>query len=392
MKKMIRITLLTLVTLLVIIYIGVRLFLPDFIDRKQNTYPPHASAGYHVSEQANTLHQSLTIMDWHADTLMWNRNLLVAHDHGHVDLPKMHLGNVALQMFTTVTKAPNHLNFERNEATSDNITKLAIVEGWPINTWASLKQRALYQAEKLHEFADKSQGKLHFITSKNDLETVLTGRTEGKDITGALLGMEGAHPLEGNLDNIDVMWDAGYRMIGLTHFFDNELGSSLHGVDQAGLTDFGREAVVKMRKKGIIIDLAHFSEQGVAEVLSFIDGGIVVSHTGFEGHCPGPRNIDDSLMKAIAAKGGLIGIGYWKPAACGDTPAAIASSIKYGIELIGADHVALGADWDGSVEAISADKIAAITQALLDLNVSEDNIRQVMGGSSVAFLRKWLPQ
>lgn len=341
-----------------------------------------------ISDEARTLHADLTIMDWHADTLLWNRDFLTQSDRGQVDVPRLRQGNVALQMLTTVTKSPDGQNYVENDSSSDRITSLAIVQGWPVNTWSSLLERALYQAKKLHKFVEESRGQLVFIQNQADLAKY---QARPDRSTAVLLGTEGAHPLEGELSNITRMYNAGFRMFGLTHFFDNELGGSLHGVSKSGLTDFGRSAVAKMDELEVIIDLAHASEAVAHEVLKLSDRAPVVSHTGFKGACDTPRNFPDELMQKIAEKGGLIAVGYWEGAICDDSPSGIAKSIKYGINLVGADHVALGSDWDGSVKALPSDKIAAITDALLKLDVSESDIRKVMGENSVNFLTRWLP-
>lgn len=220
---------------------------------------------------------------------------------------------------------------------------------------------------------------------------MLKARSQGDPIVGAMLGTEGAHPLQGDIHNIDRLYDAGFRMIGLTHFFDNDVGGSLHGVKKGGLTKFGKQAVARMIKKGIIIDLAHASQNVVEDVLAMRGATIVVSHTGMKGACGSARNLPDDLMKRIAQKGGLIGIGFWKGAICQANPIGIAKSIIYGIQLVGADHIVLGSDWDGAVTALSADEINVITQTLISAGISYRDITKVMGQNSINFLMRHLP-
>lgn len=182
-------------------------------------------------------------------------------------------------------------------------------------------------------------------------------------------------------------------MIGLQHFFDNELGGSLHGVSGAGLTDFGREAVAAMLERGMIIDVAHSSPAVVAEVLAMTDRPLVVSHTGIHGHCPVTRNIPDGLMRAIAAEGGLIGIGFWEDVTCDDSPSGVADTIIAAIDLVGLDHVALGSDYDGTITTtFDASEYAVLTDRLLAAGLSEDDVRQVMGGNAIRFFRAQLPE
>ncbi len=374
------------------LYIAARTFGPGILERQLNKIVDNRP--FSISDEAAELHGSLRIMDWHADTLLWNRSLLDRADRGHVDLPRLRDGNMALQMFTTVTKTPRNMNVHANEANSDNITLVSYLQGWPSDTHSSLLARALYQAEKLDSFIKKSEGGLMWVRTQSELQAFLEARETSSvpQPVAALLGTEGAHPLEGNIANVDKMYAAGFRMVGLTHFFDNELGGSLHGVSKAGLTDFGKQVVRRLDELEIIIDLAHASEQSARDALAITSRGVVVSHTGFRGACDTERNFSDELMKEIATKGGLIAVGYWETAVCGTTPEAIAKAIAYGIELVGADHVALGSDWDGAVAAMPSDHIPAITAALLEQGVSAKDIRLVMGESSLNFLHAWLPK
>lgn len=374
-------------SVIVVGLVAARLIGPSLVEDSLN---PRITIDHsQITPEAKSLHSTLTIMDWHADSLLWDRDLLSEAERGKVDLPRLQKGNFSLQMLTTVTKSPEGQNYVENDAGSDTITKLAILQGWPVKSWSSLLERALYQADKLANFVDESEGRLSFIKSATDLEKQ---QQSPKPNIGLLLGTEGAHPLEGKLSNIDTMFEAGFRMFGLTHFFDNELGGSLHGTSEAGLTDFGRAAVKRMDELEIIIDLAHASERMAIDVLELSSRPQVVSHTGLKGACNTPRNYPDDLMKAIAEKGGLIAIGFWDAAVCDASPMGIAKVIQYGILLVGADHIALGSDWDGAVKTIAADDIIAVTDALIKLGVSEADIRKVMGENSVNFLARWLPK
>ena len=121
-------------------------------------------------------------------------------------------------------------------------------------------------------------------------------------------------------------------------------------------------------------------------------GPVLVSHTGLAGTCAGPRNLDDETVRAIAQAGGLIGIGFWPAAVCGETVEAIVTAIRHGIEVAGLDHIALGSDFDGSVTVpFAADGLARLTEALLGAGLSEDAIAQVMGGNALRWLRSALP-
>ena len=346
-----------------------------------------------IDDSVLALHNDLRIADLHADSLLWNRDLLHKGSFGHVDLPRLIAGNVALQVFTTVTKTPNNLNNVRNEAsTRDNITLLAIAQRWPVASWRSLTERALHQANRLQIFAEKSNNQLRIITSKRDLESLLRERADNRALVGALLGTEGSHALDGALKNVQRLYDAGFRMMSLHHFFDNKLGGSLHGVKKSGLTEFGQAVVKEIERLNIMLDVSHSSEQVVRDVMSITQLPLIVSHTGLHGHCSTPRNISDELMKDIAAAGGLIGMGYWESAICDISPSGIAAAIKAAVDLLGAEHVALGSDFDGAVTtSFDVSEMFRLTDALLKLGMEEKTIRLVMGENQLRFFLQHLP-
>lgn len=367
-----------------------RVFAPPLLDKDLNAVKPHAP--YPVSSAAAALHRDLFIVDLHSDSLLWDRDLLEESDYGQMDLPRLHRGNVGLQVFSATTKSPTGQNYESNEAGTDTITVLAMVQGWPFNAWFSLYGRAEFQLEKLLGLVDDSGGAMRFIRSKSDLETLLAERAAGKPVVGAMYLIEGAHPLEGEIDNLDRLHAQGLHFVGLTHFFDNRIGGSLHGVSGAGLTAFGRKVVQRADALGMNIDVAHASPQMVRDVLALTERPVILSHGGFKGHCDTPRNLDDALMQAIAAQGGIIGVGYWDATVCDDSPLGVVRAIRYGVELMGLDHIALGSDFDGTViTTFDTSELAALTQAMLDEGFSEDEIRAVMGGNMRRYLLAQLP-
>ena len=382
----------TIFVLALIVVLGLFLtFAPTILDKRQNLVVEHQP--YKISPQAQALHSSLLVGDWHADSLLWMRNLSEEYDYGHLDFPRMQQGNLGLQMFTTVTKSPSGQNYELNQTdASDNITLLAMMQRWPTATWSSLAERALFQADKLHHLAAHDPDNLMLIRSRIELAEFLQRRQSNPTLIGGLLGTEGSHALDGDLANIQRLYNRGFRMMSLQHFFDNKLGGSLHGTSGAGLTQFGRDAVAEMLALGIMLDVSHSSEQVVADTLALSDKPLIVSHTGFQGHCDSPRNISDALMEQIAAAGGLIAVGFWDGAICGNSPATVAAAIVYGIGLVGEDHVALGSDFDGTVTtSFDGSEMAVITQALLDANLSEQQIRKVMGENMLGYLQTYLP-
>ncbi|MCI5047890.1 MAG: membrane dipeptidase [Aquisalinus sp.] len=378
------------VLLLVLAALALFWYLPVKADRDMNVVKRDAPIS--VSEKAAKFHDDLRGADLHSDMLLWMRDPSKRHSRGHTDLPRLREGRVAVQVFASVTKTPAGQNYEENTAESDQITLLAIAQRWPIRTWDSIYERARYHAERLFAEEAESDGNFVVALTKRDLADALAKRETDKSVLVGILATEGSHPLEGDIDKLQGLYDAGYRMIGLHHFFDNELGGSLHGVSGEGLTPFGREVVLKLVEMDIMIDVAHSSHQVVRDVLEMTDEPLVVSHTGIYSACNSTRNIPDDLMAEIAARGGLIGIGFWADVTCNDAPVGIANVIKYAADKFGVEHIALGSDYDGTVTTtFDASELSVLTEALLEKGMSEEDVRLVMGENAIRFFSENLP-
>jgi microsomal dipeptidase-like Zn-dependent dipeptidase len=372
---------------LLVVFFG---FAPSMVEKSQN--PVINKSPYRTSEKARILHEKLLVADLHADSLLWDRDLLERSERGQVDVPRLLEGNVALQAFTVVTKTPRGLNIERNTDESDSLFWLALAQRQPLENLSSLTKRALWQAARLHEYAAKSGGRLVVIKTKKDLADFLERRKTEK-IVGGWLGIEGAHALDGKPENIDVLFDAGFRMMSPSHFFDTEIGGSAHGVQKFGLTEKGKEVIRRMEAKGMLVDLAHASAAAIDDVLAMATKPVVVSHTGVRGTCDNQRNLSDEQLRAIAKTGGVIAIGFWDTAVCGESAAAIARAIRYAADTVGVNHVALGSDFDGAVKVpFDTSGEAQITEALLNENFSDEEIARIMGGNVIRLLSENLPE
>jgi microsomal dipeptidase-like Zn-dependent dipeptidase len=376
--------LLGILALLIIAAILFFILAPAMVEKSMNKVQPVALK---ITPRALALQKTLDVADMHADSLLWKRDLLTRSDRGQVDLPRLQAGHYALQVFSSVTKTPKHQNYDANSGDTDNITQLVIADLQPMRTWNSLLQRSLYHAEKLKRFAERSNGQLRLITSPPDLQKLVADRSTGSNVVGAMLSIEGVQDLEGKIGNLDKLYAAGFRMAGLAHFFDNDVAGSMHGVKKGGLTPLGRAVVARMEKLGMVVDIAHSSHQAVAEVIAMARRPIVSSHGGVQATCRVNRNLTDDEIRGIAKTGGVIGIGYWDAAICSNKPEDAAKAIAYVRDLVGIDHVGLGSDFDGAVTTgFDASQVAAITQALLDREFSDDDIRKVMGGNVIRVL------
>ena len=341
-----------------------------------------------VSDHARALHKTLTIVDLHSDTLLWQRSLLTRAGRGHVDLPRLEDGNVALQVFSSVTKTPKGQNYDANGGDTDNITALTIAQLQPVRTWTSLLERSLWHAEKLHRAVADADGALRAVAAPADIDALLVARAAKARPVGAMLSIEGLQDLEGDIGNLDKLYAAGFRMAGLAHFFDNDVAGSMHGLKKYGLTPLGRKVVPRMEELGMIVDIAHCSRTCVADILKIARRPVVSSHGGVQATCQVNRNLSDAQIRGVAATGGLIGIGYWDAAICDTSPASIAKAMKHVRDLVGIQYVALGSDYDGGTTVrFDTSNLVQVTQALIDAGFTDDEIRAAMGGNAIRVLR-----
>jgi microsomal dipeptidase-like Zn-dependent dipeptidase len=283
------------------------------------------------------------------------------------------------------------LGFNSNKHSSkglDLITPLVWFQGWPKPTWGSLLERALHQAKKLEEFAANSQGMVRIIKSKVDLEDFLNDRITEPKLIGTMLSLEGVHALEGKMDNLDLLYDAGYRMIGLVHFFDNKAGGSNSGYVQGGLTTWGEELVKKAQSKGMVIDLAHASDAMIDDVVIMTAKPVVVSHTGVYSVCDFTRNIKDEYIQNIVSTGGVVGVAWYEDMIGGVEIEKAAKAIKYIVDKFGAESAAVGTDCDGVIKVpVDISGIPMLTEALLGIGVSKPDIENVYGENFLRVLR-----
>lgn len=341
-----------------------------------------------VSAEAQALHQTLQIVDLHSDTLMWNRDPLQRASRGHEDLPRLQTGNVALQLWSSVTKTPRGQNYDANGGDSDNITPLVIAQLQPVRTWGSLLERSLFHGAKLDRAVAAAQGKLAKVSDPAGLDALLAAGSQPQGPVGGLLTIEGLQNLEGKAENLDKLYAAGFRVAGLTHFFDNELAGSMHGLRKGGLTPFGRQVVGLMEAKGMVVDIAHCSHQCVSEVLAMARRPVLSSHGGVQATCKVNRNLTDDEIRGVAKTGGVIGVGYWDAAVCDTSPRAIARAMKHIRDLVGVQYIALGSDYDGGTTVrFDTAGLVQVTQALLDEKFTPDEVRAVMGGNALRVLR-----
>jgi microsomal dipeptidase-like Zn-dependent dipeptidase len=345
-----------------------------------------------VSEVAKRVHGSSFVVDLHADSLLFGRDLLARGSVGHVDLPRLQDGGVGLQFFTATTKTPLGFNIDRTDGERpDLLTALGAL--WLSPRWMRGPfERALIQAERFAELSARSGGRLVPVRTVAELDALVARHAADPAVVGGLLGIEGAHALGDSPANVEIMFAAGYRMIGLAHFFDNAFSGSAHGMQKYALTPAGKQLVQRMQELGIVVDLAHASPATIDEILTAARKPVIVSHGGVRGTCDNVRNLSDEQVRGVARTGGVIGIGYWHTAICGTEMRYVTAAMRHVISLVGDEYVGLGSDFDGATTTgFDTSALPALTQQMLNDGFSETSIAKILGGNAVRVLRQTLP-
>lgn len=312
---------------------------------------------------------------------MWNRDLNQASTEGHVDFPRLFEAGVKIQCFTVVTRG------------------LPIIGGFPLLRWKRNWPRgaragewasAIWQIDRLADFCRQSQGKVTITTTGDALENNLR---DGR--LSAVLGIEGGHALENDLDKVKELYDRGVRFMSLTHLQNNELGgSSFPWVPQKGLSDFGRAVLDDMVKRGMTIDMAHASKKTYADILENKDARIFCSHTGVRTATDTWRNMSDDELKAISDRGGVAGIIFAPMYVGGWAVSDVCRHIERAVEVMGEDHVGFGSDFDGMIPLPKPMRdvrdLHLITGELLKRGHPEGWVEKIIGGNFRRFFRETL--
>jgi membrane dipeptidase len=328
------------------------------------------------SDEAQALHREYPVVDLHADTLMWSRwldyDLHKAHEPplfrsalgGHVDVPRMREGGMGAQFFGLVS-----------------LPVFGATRG--------LARVIDEQIDTLDAQIARRPGALVRIRSAEELDAC---RRDGR--LGALLGIEGAHALEGDVDRIASFAQRGVRYLGLLHFSANDVGFPAYGrgrCDDRGMTAFGFDLVSKCEEAGVIVDLSHINKRGFMDACSIAQRPPMVSHTGVLGAYDHWRNIDDEQLRAVADLGGVIGVMFCPQYLGGDGLDPVVTHLSHIINTVGEDAAALGSDWDGFIVPTRglADPrgLPDLTDALLKRGVSRRAIGKLLRDNVARVLR-----
>jgi membrane dipeptidase len=327
------------------------------------------------SPEARALHEQYPPIDLHADTLMWSSwigydvharhtpPLWRAALGGHVDLPRMRDAGMGAQFFGLVS-----LPVARR--------------------MRGLARIVDKQIDELEEAIARRPHDLRLVRTAGEIEACARDGA-----IGALLGIEGAQALDGDAERIDAFARRGVRYLGLLHFSANEAGFPAYGRgrrDAEGLTAFGSDLVRRCEALRVIVDLAHMNRRGFLDVCAMATRPPIVSHTGVLGAFEHWRNIDDDQLRAVADKGGVVGVIFCPRYLGADGLEPVVKHLRHILDVVGEDVPALGSDWDGFIvptrELKDPRGLPLLTDALLEAGIPERTIGKILRGNVMRVL------
>jgi len=366
------------------------------------------ASGDEIAARARKVHFSSIVLDTHDDTTQrfFSKDFDIAKRNadGSVDIPRMREGGMNAIFFSIW------------------------IDGRIMGPPAV--QKALDQIDAVHESVRKNSKDMMFCRTADN---VRRAHAQGK--IAALIGVEGGHMIGNDIRIVRVFGDLGVRYMTLSHFYNDEWAdSSTDKPAHNGLTDYGKEIVREMNRQGIMVDISHVSDKTFYDALEVSKAPLIASHSSCRALCNHPRDMTDDMIKALAAKGGVIQINYemsfidqaYKDASdklsggvvelidrlkkeCGDNEECVGKKmtemqqkavaegklphvswekiidhIDHAVKLVGADHVGFGSDFDGASmpEGMEdASKLPKITEALMRKGYSDEDIRKILGGN-----------
>jgi membrane dipeptidase len=367
-----------------------------------------------ISPQARELHFSSIVIDTHDDTtqrlLDPKFDLGARHTDGGIDIPRMREGGLSAIFFSIYIPGT--------------------IKG------PTAVERALVQIGAVREAVARHPNDLVLCTTADEIRAA---KAQGR--IAVLMGVEGGHMINDSLANLDKFYALGVRYMTLTHMVNTDWAdSSTDKPAHNGLSDFGKQVVREMNRLGMMVDVSHVSDKTFYDVLATSSAPVIASHSSCRALCNAPRNMTDDMIKALAAKGGVIQINYHvgfldqefqdaqknnpelgkeieaeSKKRCGNDEACqlieadkvaremvaqgklprvdwseIINHIDHAVKLVRADHVGLGSDFDGADMPYGmedASHLPQITNALLAKGYSASDIRKILGGNTLRLMQ-----
>lgn len=270
-------------------------------------------------------------------------------------------------------------------------------------------RRALDQLAVLVREIRNTEG----ITLCRTMEDIERARREGE--VGILLSFEGLDPIGNDLNLLDIFHDLGVRAAGIVWSRRNYAGdgcffSPKREGKKGGLTPFGVEAVQRAQELGMVIDVSHLNDEGFWDVMDIAKGPLIASHSNCRSLAHTMRNLTDEQIRALAEKGGVMGMNAISCFVREDhetrraIPADLAAHVEHIANLVGVDHVGLGFDFcDGFENYLTLEddiktydviagheNVCDFTVALLERGFNDEEMRKILGGNFLRVFGSWL--
>lgn len=316
-----------------------------------------------------SIHRRALVVDLHCDSILDHlngRRDITRRTRGHVDLPKLEAGGVKVQVFAIF---PDPKKIKAGE-------------------YESFVLRAAVAIRKL---CQQHPERLGLALSPRGLK-----RLVGQGRIAVVIGVEGGHALEGDLDRVYRFYRAGVRILTLTWCNSNALADASWDENRPhnGLSPLGREAVRIMNRLGMLIDLSHAAETSFYQALELSSAPVIASHSGVYALRRHNRNLKNDQLSALAQQGGVMGQVFLPAFLCSEPSRAsidnVIHSIDYVVQKFGCGVIGLGSDFDGFSGRLkgleNAGKLPEITRRLVQLGYTEPDVRKILG---LNFFRVW---
>lgn len=317
-----------------------------------------------VSPRARALHDDAFVLDLHVDSLLWPRDLERRGAGGQFDVPRMREGGLDAVALTLPTQFFGVAGLK------------ALHDRWPPRAWLSPWERLQVMLAKT-----ASLRRVRLATTPAALRD-----NAGEGTLSFFHGIEGAHALGGDVSRVGSLRDRGVLFIAPVHLSDNAFGGSASGSDR-GLTELGRALIDEMNREAVLVDLAHASEKTFFEALELTELPPLVSHAGARGVHDTWRNLSDAQIRAVAERGGVVGVMLAPPALRESSLEEAVEHLAHVIAVGGEDAAAIGSDFDGYVTPpVDVSGLAQLTELMLRKGFGEARIRKVLGENAVRVL------
>ncbi len=292
---------------------------------------------------------------------------------GHVDIPRLIKGGVDAQFFAIFV----HPRLTGDEAVNRAREMIGLVK----------------------QTVQSCPDKVGLATTASEIEQLVA---QGK--VAALLGLEGGHVIQGNIEILKELHDLGVRCMTLTWSNSNDFADASDGEKKwNGLNDLGKRIVQAMNRMGMIVDVSHVSDETFRDVIETTTSPVIASHSSCRSLRNIPRNMSDDMLRAVARNGGVVCINFY-PRFLAETGeegsprknevpiGVLIDHIDHAIRVAGIDHVGLGSDFDGITAVPQGMKdvtgMPLITEALLNRGYKPNDVKKVLGGNLLRVIRQ----